>query len=348
MTSASGRQSRIRLGVCLSLTGRFARFGRQAATALQVWQDMDGSVDLAIEDDESDPRTVEQLFPQIGKRSDIMLGPYATNLTRAASKIAAEKGWILWNHGGSGDDIESAHPGSLVSVLTPTSRYAKPFIRHLSAKNTSSSLLVIACGKGAFGRQVAAGASHEAGSAGIRVVELDPGQALPQPEGSWALFSAGTFEDDSANVRRAREMANRPSVVCSVAAGVREFGDTVAEPRGTFGIAQWFPGATASDPAIGPTERSFLAAYARTGRPTPDYPAVQAVAAAALATHCVRLAGATTRLALWGAAASLDTLTLFGRFKIDPTTGAQTAHETVLLRWAAAGIEPAMSANPPR
>ncbi|MFD9963648.1 ABC transporter substrate-binding protein [Amycolatopsis sp. NPDC058986] len=304
-------------------------------------------MDLVIEDDESDPRTIEQLLPQIDKRSDVMLGPYATNLTRVASRIASENGRILWNHGGSGDDIQAAHSGSLVSVLTPTSRYAKPFVKHLSTANAPPPLLVIARGRGAFGRQVAAGASRDVEKVGIHVFELSSEQELPEIEGDWALFSAGTFEDDSANVRRARKMTNRPSVVCSVAAGVREFGDAVADSRETYGIAQWFPGTTTPCPDIGPTERDFLAAYAKTGQPTPDYPAVQAVAAAALATHCVTLAGATTRLALWEAATSLDTTTLFGRFKIDPATGVQVAHETVLLRWTAAGIEPATPANPP-
>ena len=56
-------------------------------------------------------------------RSDLLLGPYFTVLRRAADDMAAEAGWLVWNHGGSGDDVETAHPGHVVSVLTPTSRY---------------------------------------------------------------------------------------------------------------------------------------------------------------------------------------------------------------------------------
>ena len=44
--------TRLRLGACLSLTGRYGRFGRQAANGLRVWQQLAGEdVELDIEDD---------------------------------------------------------------------------------------------------------------------------------------------------------------------------------------------------------------------------------------------------------------------------------------------------------
>jgi hypothetical protein len=51
-----------------------------------------------------------------------------------------------------------------------------------------------------------------------------------------------------------------------------------------------------------------------------------------LATHCAQLAGSTTTANLRAAATSLDTTTLFGRFRIDGD-GTQRGHETVLVRW---------------
>jgi len=45
----------LRVGACLSLSGRFARFGSQAARALQVWSLLDGDAEVVIEDDRSDP-----------------------------------------------------------------------------------------------------------------------------------------------------------------------------------------------------------------------------------------------------------------------------------------------------
>ena len=82
-------------------------------------------------------RRSRQLLPDVAARCDILLGPYSTILMRAAGRMAAEAGWLVWNHGGSGDDVEEAHPGHVVSVLTPTSRYAEPFLLRLASERRS-------------------------------------------------------------------------------------------------------------------------------------------------------------------------------------------------------------------
>jgi len=79
---------------------------------------------------------------------------------------------------------------------------------------------------------------------------------------------------------------------------------------------QWFP-QPEQRPQIGPTQEQLFTAYGTQTAP-PDYPAVQAAAAAAIAAHCARLAGTTRTEPLWQAASSLDTNTLFGAFKINP------------------------------
>jgi hypothetical protein len=69
-----------------------------------------------------------------------------------------------------------------------------------------------------------------------------------------------------------------------------------------------------------------------------DYPGVQAAAAAILAAHCARQARSTAPGQLWAQAATLDTATLFGGFRINPVTGAQVKHEAALVRWTSAGL----------
>ena len=139
---------RIRVGVCLSLSGRYARFGCQAARALEVWRTLDGHADLVIEDDQSDPQALRRILLYVADGSDVLLGPYSTQLVRAAAAIASAEGWLLWNHGGSGDDVENSHVGHLISLLTPASRYPDPFIqRVLNGKELE---LWIVSGKGSF------------------------------------------------------------------------------------------------------------------------------------------------------------------------------------------------------
>jgi hypothetical protein len=325
---------RLRIGACLSLSGRFAQFGRQAAQGLETWRSLDGTAEILIEDDCSDPRTLEAVLPDVAARCDILLGPYSTQLMRVAGRMAAESGWLVWNHGGSGDDVESAHPGHVVSVLTPTSKYAEPFLLQLASEGETPRDLCIVHGPGSFGRQVAGGAEAIAHRLGIRTIRATADDQIPPPGISpeWDLFSAGVFEQDTELVGKALRLPNPPRRVCAIAAGVREFARAVDDPEGVFGIAQWFPG-SACEAELGPAEDEFLGTYTRRANTVPDYPAVQAAAGAVIATHCAGLAEGTNRDALWAAAAVLETSTLFGDFKIDPLSGVQMNHQTVLVHW---------------
>jgi hypothetical protein len=326
-------KGRLRVGACLSLSGRFARFGRQAAAGLRAWGSLDGAVDVIIEDDQSERRKLEALLPGVAARCDILLGPYSTLLMRGAGKLSAQYGWLLWNHGGSGDDVELAEPGHVVSVLTPTSRYAEPFLRYLAQQSGDRGSLCIVGGRGSFGRQVADGAAAMAPRFGLRAVRVGPDDFPPpgfSPE--WALFSAGVFEQDAQLVGEVLRLPSPPRWVCTVSAGVREFAQAVDSPEGVFGVAQWFPGSGA-EVLLGPREEDFLRSCDAEGLERPDYPAAQAAAGAILAVHCARLAGGTKVEDMWAAAVATDTSTLFGGFRIDPASGTQVRHEAVLLRW---------------
>jgi Periplasmic binding protein len=336
--SAVRLRARLRIGACLSLTGRHARFGRQAAAGLHAWQARcgDAGVDLEVEDDGSRPEQVAAAIHRLRPRCDVLLGPYSTGLAGAAGAAAAALGTVIWNHGGAGDHVQDGHPGHVVSVLTPARRYAEPLLRQL-ARHQDRVPLRIVHGRGAWSRQVAAGARALAGRVGIEVAVGDGGRLLTDatPD-AWDLLTCGSLEEDVATVARARRLPRPPRELCAVAAGVREFRTRVDRPDGILGIAQWSPGRQpeAARAWLGPTEAEFLATCtARTSTPL-DYPAAQAVAAAVLAVHCADLAGATDRASTWAAATSLEAATFFGGFGVDAVTGAQRVHETVLLRWA--------------
>ncbi|MGH3868527.1 MAG: ABC transporter substrate-binding protein [Pseudonocardiaceae bacterium] len=327
----------LRVGACLSLTGRYSRCGGQAAAGLEAWRRLDGDTEVVVEDDGSDPARVESCLRALAGRCELLLGPYSTLLMRVASRVAPDLGRLVWNHGGSGDDVAAAAAGHVVSVLSPTSRYAEPFLRHLAGQSPQASLWLVQ-GRGSFGRQVIAGAAGRAETLGLRTVCVGPADELPagHASGAWDLFCAGSFEEDVARVAAARALARRPRLICAVAAGVRDFGREVASADGVYGIAQWFPGRCATI-ELGPPEEDFHRAYSVLTGEVPDYPAVQAAAAAVLATHCARAAGSVARESLWTMATALRTTTMFGAFSIDPASGAQLGHQTALVRWTANG-----------
>jgi Periplasmic binding protein len=332
--------TRLRLGACLSLTGRYARFGRQAANGLKAWEALGGAaVELRVEDDGSDRHQLAARLADVAARCDLLLGPYSTQLMREAAQVMSEVDGVLWNHGGAGDDVQRLCPGRMVSVLAPTSRYAAPFVRTRPAEPNRAPLWVVR-GRGRFGRQVAAGALTEAERSDLEAIEKRAQEDLSFEDApaAWDLISVGTFEDDVAIVNEARSAPRPPRALCSIAAGVRDFASMIERPDGLYGIAQWFPG-HAQRPELGPTEADFMAAYRRIAGAWPDYPAVQAAAAAALAVHCAQLAEGVDSGALWAVAERLDTTTLFGAFSIDSRTGVQTGHMPVLLRWRAGELQ---------
>jgi ABC-type branched-subunit amino acid transport system substrate-binding protein len=327
--------TRLRLGACLSLTGRYGRFGRQAANGLKAWRALaaDG-VELLIEDDRSDPEQLATAFARVATRCDLLLGPYSTHLMRKAGRLMAEVDGLLWNHGGSGDDVQRMCPGRIVSVLAPATRYAEPFVRARAAERNRAPLWIVR-GRGRFGRQVAAGALYQAHRCGLQAVEMHADEdavSFEQAPDLWDLLSVGPFEDDATVVRKARSAPRPPRAACSVAAGVHDFASVVGHPDGVYGIAQWFPGRR-DRPDVGPEEADFIAAYRHVAGSQPDYPAVQAAATAALAVRCAETAGSVERHALWRIVTALRTTTLLGVFEVDRRTGVQLGHASVLLRW---------------
>ncbi|MGH4016891.1 MAG: hypothetical protein ACRDSL_23775 [Pseudonocardiaceae bacterium] len=310
----------------------------QAARGLEAWRVLDGDAELVIEDDGSDAARVAACLRAVAGRCDVLLGPYSTQLMRAASRVAPDLDRLVWNHGGSGDDVEAAAPGHVVSVLSPTSRYCEPFLCHLAGQSAPAPMWLVH-GHGNFGRQVVAGVETVAEKLGLYTVRIGPADDLPaaRPPVGWDLFCAGSFEEDVARVTAALALAQPPRLIGAVAAGVHEFAQAVPNAEGIYGIAQWFPGHRAAA-ELGPAEGDFLPAYSALTGTVPDYPAVQAAAAAVLATHCVRVTGSTARENLWSVAADLQTTTMYGAFRMDPLTGAQLGHETTLVRWAGNGL----------
>ena len=259
----------LRVGACLSLTGPYARFGRQAAWGLEAWRRLTGRADLAVEDDRGDPAVVAAAIRALAGRCDLLLGPYSTGLTRAAVRALEGVDALLWNHGGAGDSVQAAPAGRVVSVLTPAGRYAEPLVALLAGR-AERGPLVVAGGRGGFGRRVAAGAEAAARRLGLTVHHRPAPEPpdlsdLSGPAGAagapWDLLCAGSFEEDVEAVARARALPHPPRTLCAVAAGVREFDAAASGAGDVLGIAQWLPGAAAAA-EVGPAETDFLAAYA--------------------------------------------------------------------------------------
>ena len=340
--------SEVLAGVSLSLSGRFRLQGQEALNGLRLWVDQTSPLlplRLIVLDDESHSEKARENVLRLLTRDrvDLLFGPYSSVLTMAAAPIAEGHGKILWNHGGASDAIDEQGWRHLVSLPSPASDYLRALPLLVRQRDHGISRIGILHAKaGSFAAHVARGAAEGAKAAGFGYIQVnvfdspiaDPGALLREafvgePE---LLIGVGSFQDDVAILRQ-RGRLSSVKALCVVAAGLgaihREVG-SLAE--GVIGPSQWEPGVR-YDISAGPDLAWFLSEYRARFQHLPDYPAVQAFAAGVVFMECFRMAGTLEDERLLEAAHTLDLTTLFGRFRLDRTTGRQVGHQMLLIQW---------------
>ncbi|MGH9388354.1 MAG: amino acid ABC transporter substrate-binding protein, partial [Vicinamibacteria bacterium] len=298
---------------------------------------------LLVEDDRSDEKRVRRRVEKLVRRDRIhlLLGPYGSGLTLAAAEIAERREYVLWNHGGSSDEVFERGYRWTVGIISPASRYLVPVLE-LFRSQGARRFAVFAARTG-FASRVASAAADWIRQEGLTLTaarsyqtgkrSFAPLLAEIEADPPDVLLGAGRLEDDLLLGRQLAESKSPIKGVGLVAAGVSEFGRVLgASSEGVFGPTQWEP--RARHPVdYGPTIEEFLAGYRRSTPLPVDYPAVQAYAAGLVAVRCLEEASSVDQRALREAADRVRCTTLYGPFAIDPTSGRQTAHGILVTQW---------------
>src|SRR6266851_10473176 len=96
-------------------------------------------------------------------RLTFSLGPYSSSLTMAVMDIAEEYKKVLWNYGGSSDEIFNHDRRYLVGVASPASHYLRTLPKLLAEESPAlTRICVLYSGKGTFGWRVARGVLESA------------------------------------------------------------------------------------------------------------------------------------------------------------------------------------------
>jgi ABC-type branched-subunit amino acid transport system substrate-binding protein len=309
----------ITAALTLSLTGKYERQGTEAAEGVRLWADEAGIRLTLIDDHSSKARAVDAYAGWIDG-VDLLLGPYASGLVRAVAPLVRDAGRILWNHGGSADDL--AQPG-IASLPAPASTYFEDIVDEAIKRNVGR--LIVVQGPGPFARTVANGAKTRAAEQGTDSQTIDASAVEDLDLDEAALLVAGPFEHDVAVVRGLRDRGQSPALLGAVAAGIPAFRQELGEAaEDVLAPVQWWP--DSQTPKIGPSGTDFVTHYQhRTGR-HPSYPAAQAAAAGYLAHAAHRLDLEVDDLPRW------TTSTFFGDFTLDPDWN-QVGHHITTVRW---------------
>jgi len=306
--------------VTLSLTGPFARQGTEAAQGMEFWAEEAG-VRLTVVDDGGLRSAALQAYTAwLDQGVDLLLGPYASGLVRAVAPLVCDAGRLLYNHGGSADDL--ARPG-LVSLPAPASTYFHGAVQEAVARQVDR--LLVARGPGRFAQAVAAGAVARASQRGIDAQTIMMGSLTAADVAGAALLVVGRFEEDVAVVRRVRGWPRAPALLAAVAAGLPAFGEQLGPAaEDLLGPVQWW--LSRRRPEVGPSGANFAGRYRRrTGR-EPSYVAAQAAAAGYLAHAAHHQGLAAEAVRQW------TTSTLLGSFALDDGWR-QVGHRVRTIRW---------------
>jgi Periplasmic binding protein len=103
----------------LSLSGPFECQGTEAAEGVRLWAELAG-IRLTLVDDLGSRTVAARAYAAWLNSIDLLIGPYASGLVRAVASLVRDAGRLLWNHGGSADDL--AQPG-VVPFPAPASSY---------------------------------------------------------------------------------------------------------------------------------------------------------------------------------------------------------------------------------
>lgn len=353
--SKSPLPKKITVGVSISLSGKFRLQGEQARRGIQLWVkhvNQQGGIylneraqslplRLIVYDDRSKTERAKGNVLRLLKEDqvDLLFGTYSSVLTMAVASIAENQKKILWNHGGASDAIFKPGWRYLVSVLSPASSYLCSLPSYLTMR--APALRRISClraSSGTFATYVAEGLIEAAKPHGLGVRQTSFNSPLKNTSRVLKralthhpdlLVGIGSFQDDVKIVRH----LTRTKAIVTVAAGVAAFGQKLGvKAEGVIGPSQWEPGIPYPD-IKGPNSEWFSVHFKKNFGVPPDYPAAQGFATGVVIQEAIQRAGGLKDERLREAVADLDIHTFYGAFRIDPKSGCQIGHQTLLVQW---------------
>src|SRR5438132_1250032 len=164
-----------------------------------------------------------------GDAVEVLIGPYASDLTRAVLPVARRRGRVLWNHGGASDDIHMGG-GRAVGILTPVSRYFGGLLELVRSLDPDAARVALLHRRGSgFGRLAALGVRAVASDAmfvtdvvtySSLASDLPSVMASLERQSPDLVISAGSFDDEVVLARALLESGLRQKAVGLAAAAM--------------------------------------------------------------------------------------------------------------------------------
>ena len=335
------------IGAAVSATGSNGKTGEYQTEAYKLWEELVNQrggllgrpVKMIIYDDASDPTTGAKLYEKLitEDKVDLVLGPYASSVTMAASTVTEKYKFPMLTAGASASDIWKRNYRYVFGVYSIAESYFDGVIE-LALKQGYKTIAVINEDT-VFPTATATGTAAYARSKGIQVVyqEKYPTKVTDVSSLLTKIKSAnpdvvvgGSYQPDSVLItRQAKELDVNPKMLAfSVGAAMPDFGQALGPDADyVLGPSMWEPSLKT------PGNKEFVEAYQKKWNREPDYHSATGFAGGQILEAAVKKANSLDREKLRDALASLETTTILpGKYKVDEA-GMQTAHTPVLIQW---------------
>jgi branched-chain amino acid transport system substrate-binding protein len=341
-------QGPIKVGASLSLTGTYAKLGKNQHEGYQLCQkDLNAKggllgrkIEFVVYDDQSMPATAVRLYEKLitEDKVDGVMGPYSSPVTEAVANVTEKYKKVMVSPLAATTSIFKKTPRRqyIFMVISPAEVYLEGLI-DMAAKRGLKTVAVVNEDT-LFSKAAASGASELAKKKGLQVVYQE---AYPKGNTDFSalltkvkaqspdVIAAATYFDDAvALTRQMRELGVNPKMYgVTVGGDLPEFYDTLKQN------AEYIYGATQWEPTLPyPGNQEFFETYKKEFGHEPSYHSAAGYAGCVIYAEAVKRAGSLDADKVREQLLKLETKTLFGDYKVD-ADGFQVAHKMVTFQW---------------
>lgn len=367
---AAPKEVTLTIGFTASQTGKYETSSGRQARGLQLWLDQvnaaggitlsDGTIvkfAAVSYDDESNADRVQELYTRLATEdnADLLISPYSSGLTAAASVIAEQYGKVMITTGAASDANYKQGYTRVFQIYTPASRYLTGAVDLLGTLDPSVTKLAFVYENDKFSTDVVTAAKEYAESLDYEVVlfegydsqtaDFGPFINKIAESGAPVVLGGGHFQDGSTFARQIFEKGLALNFLALLVAPPEpDFADLGEAAVGVVGPSQWEPQVTFSPEAaeaaglewFGPTNAEFVEAYEAAYGEEPSYHSAGGYAAGLILQKAILDADSVDPDAIKAALDAMDVLTFYGRVKFETSAeahGLQIGHSMVYIQW---------------
>ena len=350
LTVPVAAQGPIRIGASLSLTGTYAKLGKNQHEGYQLCQKdvnakggvLGRKIDFVVYDDQSTPATAVRLYEKLitDDKVDAVMGPYSSPVTEAAVNVTEKYKKVMVAPLAATTSIFKRPPDKkrnyVFMVISPAEVYLEGLI-DMAAKRGLKTVAVINEDT-LFSKAAATGAEELVKKKGLQLVFKE---AYPKGNTDFSalltklraanpdVVAAATYFDDAvALTRQMRELNVNPKMYgVTVGGDLPEFYDTLK------GNAEYIYGATQWEHTLPyPGNKEWFEAYKKDFGHEPSYHSAAGYAGCVIYLEAVKRAGTLDADKVRDQLIKLEMRTVFGDFNVDDD-GFQIAHKMVTFQW---------------